>query len=191
MDANDKKLRLKATYRQLFKENRDFTSFHNVAIDSAYLNGTLSTRDLVCKMLCSDMYINYILSTNSNLRFVKLCFERVLGRTATQTETFQWSSLLASKGLEEFAENLTNCDEYDQAFGDHIVPYRRSERISSSAQGLPAFPKELSAKRYLGKGSTYQVPAEPIGNEMRRTIQWVVFLGAAGVLIILNLGLFS
>lgn len=159
--TEDKKNSLKAAYRQLFKENRDLDAFHNASVDSSYLNGQLTTRELICKLICSDMYINYILSVNSNYRFVELCFERVLGRSALQEEIFQWSSLLASEGLESFAKKLTSCDEYFAAFGNNRVPYRRSEKISPSLQGLPAFPKELSSKRYMGEGMINQYYPTP------------------------------
>ncbi len=176
IDDADRALSLKAAYRQLFKDNRDLDAFHSSTLDSAYLNGEINTRELVCKMLCSDMYVNYILSNNSNYRFVELCFERVLGRFATQAETFQWSSLIASEGLEAFAKKLTHSNEYNQAFGDDIVPHRRSEKMSSSDQGLPALPKELSAKRYQGEGLINQLTPTPYF--MDRTPAWAKKIGA-------------
>ena len=163
-DSDDQKLVLKGVYRQLFKENRDFDFFHNSRLDSQYLKGNLTVRDLVREFICSDMYTNYILAMNSNYRFVQLCFERVLGREATQLETYRWSSLLASEGLRNFAEQLTESDEYNAAFGDYIVPYRRSLNLSPSDQGLPALPKELSVKRYYGEGLyNQQFPGLPFG----------------------------
>lgn len=142
--------RLQAVYRQLFKENRDLDFFHTDRIDSAYLNGELTTRELVCELLQSEMYRDYILMVNSNYRFVALTFERVLGRDASGDEQRAWSSLLATKGLEGFAESLTSCDEYIAAYGDDSVPTRRSASLFSSRQCLPALPKEASAKRYQG-----------------------------------------
>ncbi|MEL7350612.1 MAG: phycobilisome rod-core linker polypeptide [Cyanobacteria bacterium P01_A01_bin.116] len=144
------KERLRAVYRQLFKENRDLDFFHNDHIDSAYLNGTLTTRELVCQLLQSAMYRDYILMVNSNYRFVALTFERVLGRTATDEEQRTWASLLATEGLSGFAEALTSCTEYLDAYGDNKIPTRRSEQLPSSRQSLPALPKEASEKRYQG-----------------------------------------
>ena len=151
-----KEISLKAAYKQLFKENRELDFHRNKSLESEYLNGRLTMRQLVAELICSDMYVNYILAVNSNYRFVDLCFEWVLGRKATQSEIFQWSSLLASEGLRSFAQKLTECDDYSEAFGDHVVPSRRSMQISSSSQGLPALPKELSAKRYTGNGNVEQ-----------------------------------
>lgn len=145
--------RLAAVYRQLFKENRDLDFFHNAKADSAYLNGQLTTRELVRDLIQSEMYRDYILMVNSNYRFVALTFERVLGRDATGDEQRSWASLLATEGLSGFANALTSCDEYQEAYGEDEVPARRSASLFSSRQCLPALPKEASAKRYKGDGS--------------------------------------
>ncbi|MEM7796847.1 MAG: phycobilisome rod-core linker polypeptide [Cyanobacteria bacterium P01_C01_bin.118] len=147
---------LQAVYRRLFKDNRNITFHHNASLDSAYLNGEITTQELVRELICSDMFVNYILATNSNYRFVQLCFERVLGRPAIQSEMFEWSSLLASEGIRTFAEQLTGSEEYMTAFGPYQVPGRRSIKLSSSDQDLPALPKELSIKRYQGPGNEAQ-----------------------------------
>ena len=117
--------------------------------DSSYPNGQLNNRELIGKLICSDAYIHYVLDVNSNYRFVDLCFERVLGRSALQTELYQWSSLLTSRELETFAQKLISCDEHLKAFGNDREPHRRSQTLSSSLQGLPAFAKEASTKRYI------------------------------------------
>lgn len=148
--------KLKSLYTQLFKENRDLDFHHNSSLDSAYLNGELTTRDMVAELICSDMYVNFILATNSNFRFVALCCERVLGRKASANECMKWSSLLATDGLKAFASTLTDSDEYTNAFGDHCVPGLRSMNLFSSNQNMPALPKELSIKRYMGDGNEAQ-----------------------------------
>ena len=148
--------KLKALYTQLFKENRDLDFHHNSSLDSAYLNGELTTREMVAELLCSDMYVNFILATNSNFRFVALCCERVLGRKASSEECMKWSSLLATDGLNAFATALTASEEYTNAFGEHGVPGLRSMSLFSSNQNMPALPKELSIKRYTGDGNEAQ-----------------------------------
>ena len=152
LPLGDRRGFLDATYRRLFKENRDLDFFRNEQLDSAYLNGELTTRQLVSQLLSSEMYQDYIFSVNSNFRFVALCFERVLGRPATDAETRIWSSLLATEGLQSFGEKLVNTDEYLAAFGEYNVPTRRSQKLSPSDQGLPALPAEASVKRYDGPG---------------------------------------
>lgn len=148
--------KLKALYKQLFKENRDLDFHHNDSLDSAYLNGEITTQEMVSELLCSDMYVNFILATNSNFRFVALCCERVLGRKASQKECMKWSSLLATEGLKAFAQALTHSEEYTHAFGVHGVPRLRSMALFSSNQNMPALPKELSIKRYTGDGNDAQ-----------------------------------
>ncbi|NEO56319.1 MAG: phycobilisome Linker polypeptide [Okeania sp. SIO3B5] len=166
-DYSDRPSCLKAIYRQLFKENRNFDFFHNSTLDSLFLAGELTTRDMICELLCSEMYRDYILEVNSNYHFISLCFERVLGRPPEDQEKYQWSSFLATEGLRAFAEKLTGSDEYIAAFGDNIVPSRRSLKLFSSDQNLPALPKEQSIQRYGGEGNTNQYRPHYYGSILR------------------------
>ncbi|MDJ0511631.1 MAG: phycobilisome rod-core linker polypeptide [Crocosphaera sp.] len=158
---------LNAIYRQLFKENRSLDFFYNLSLNSRFLNGELNTRQFVCELLCSEMYQDYILATNSNYHFVTLCFERVLGRPPEQQEKFQWSSFLATQGLRAFAENLTSTEEYLKEFGEDLIPTRRSLKLFSSDQNLPALPKEQSIKRYQGEGNINQFGPNYYGSVLR------------------------
>ena len=103
-DYADRSSCLQGIYRQLFKENRDLDFFHDSRLDSMYLSGHISTRQMVCELLASEMYRDYILEVNSNYHFVSLCFERVLGRPPEDQEKFEWSSFLATEGLNSFAQ---------------------------------------------------------------------------------------
>ena len=158
---------LNAIYRQLFKENRSLEFFYNPSLNSKFLNGELTTRQFICELICSEMYQDYILATNSNYHFVTLCFERVLGRPPEQAEKFQWSSFLATEGLRAFAENLTGSEEYLNQFGDDMVPTRRSLKLFSSDQNLPALPKEQSIKLYQGEGNINQFGPNYYGSTLR------------------------
>ena len=166
-DYADRTSCLQGIYRQLFKENRDLDFFHDSRLDSMYLSGHLSTRQMVSELLASEMYRDYILEVNSNYHFVTLCFERVLGRPPEKQEKFEWSSLLATEGLNNFAQKLTNSDEYTSAFGDEIVPMRRSMKLFSSDQNLPALPKEQSILRYTGPGNETQFRTHYQGSILR------------------------
>ncbi|MDJ1182515.1 phycobilisome rod-core linker polypeptide [Roseofilum casamattae] len=148
LESSERPERLNAVYRQLFKQNRDLDFFHNSQLDSMFLSGNLTARQLVCQLLSSEMYRDYILGVNSNYHFVSLCFERVLGRPPEQSEKYEWSSFLATQGLQAFAEELTGSDEYMAVFGEDEIPTRRSLKLFSSNQNLPALPKEQSIKRY-------------------------------------------
>ena len=53
-------------------------------------------------------------------------------------------------------KKLTDSDEYTSVFGDETVPTRRSLKLFSSDQNLPALPKEQSIQRYTGPGNQDQ-----------------------------------
>ena len=113
------------------------------------------------------MYRDYILGVNSNYHFVSLCFERVLGRPPEESEKYKWSSFLATEGLQAFAESLTGSDEYIRTFGEDEIPTRRSLKLFSSNQNLPALPKEQSIKRYMGEGNINQLAPSYFGSTLR------------------------
>ncbi|NEP14472.1 MAG: phycobilisome Linker polypeptide [Symploca sp. SIO2C1] len=163
-DYSERSSCLKGIYRQLFKENRNLDFFHDARLDSLFLGGYLTTRKMVCELLCSQMYQDYILEVNSNYHFVTLCFERVLGRPPEEQEKYQWSSLLATEGLRSFAEQLTGSNEYRAVFGEDTVPTRRSLKLFSSDQNLPALPKEQSIKLYTGPGNISQYDGHYYGS---------------------------
>ena len=156
LEAGDRPQTLNAIYKQLFKENRDLDFFRNEEIDSKFLSGATTTRETVRALICSEMYRDYILMTNSNYHFVTICFERILGRSPIEAETFKWSSLLASDGLVNFAQAFTSTDEYMSVFGEHKVPALRSGKLFSSNQNTPALPKAQSLQRYTGPGNETQ-----------------------------------
>ncbi|AFY37671.1 Phycobilisome linker polypeptide [[Leptolyngbya] sp. PCC 7376] len=155
-DNGDRKQALNSIYKQLFKENRNLEFFRNAEIDSKFLAGETSTRQTVCSLICSEMYQDYILMTNSNYHFVTICFERVLGRSPIQAEKLKWSSLLASEGLISFANKFTSTNEYMDVFGDDKIPALRSGKLFSSNQNTPALPKFQSIQRYTGPGNETQ-----------------------------------
>lgn len=155
-EAVDRPQALNSIYKQLFKENRNLDFFRNAEIDSKFLSGESTVRETVCALICSEMYQDYILMTNSNYHFVTICFERVLGRSPIQAETFKWSSLLAAEGLVSFAQKFTSSDEYMSVFGDDKVPALRSGKLFSSNQNTPALPKAQSLQRYTGPGNETQ-----------------------------------
>jgi len=166
-DYSERSSCLQGIYRQLFKENRNLDFFHNPKLDSLFLTGSLNTRQFICELLCSEMYRDYILEVNSNYHFVSLCFERVLGRPPEKQEKYQWSSLLATEGLRSFAEQLTGSNEYRAVFGEDTVPTRRSLKLFSSDQNLPALPKEQSIKLYTGPGNISQYSDHYYGSILR------------------------
>lgn len=115
-----------AAYRQIFSEQLILESNRQTALESQLRNRAISVREFVRGLGKSDVYRTLVADTNSNYRLVDLTFKRFLGRaTYSRDEQIAWSIVIATKGLHGFIDAVVNSDEYQQNFGDTIVPYQR------------------------------------------------------------------
>jgi phycobilisome rod-core linker protein len=72
----------------------------------------------------------------SHIRFVQICVQRILGRNVySDREKMAWSIVLATKGIKGFIDALLNSDEYQDNFGDNIVPYQRRRILPQRSKG--------------------------------------------------------
>jgi len=127
---------IQAAYRQIFNEQQMLSSNRLLPLESQLKIGQITVRDFVRGLLMSPVFRERNYATNNNYRFVKLCLQRVLGRTPySDREVLSWSILLATKGLGGFVEALLNSDEYLQNFGDTTVPYQRRRILPQRSQG--------------------------------------------------------
>ncbi|MEM9136619.1 MAG: phycobilisome rod-core linker polypeptide [Cyanobacteria bacterium P01_F01_bin.42] len=129
-----------AAYRQLFNEQHYTSSSRQVELESQLRNGQLSVRDFVRSLILSDHFRTRYYETNSNYRFVEICFQRVLGRDVeSEREKLAWSIILATKGIEGFARELVESEEYLNSFGDSILPFQRRRTLPQRSVGDVTF----------------------------------------------------
>jgi len=115
-----------AAYRQIFNEQQIIAHHRQLALESRLRSGHLTVRDFIRGLILSDSFRRLNYETNNNYRFVEMCIQRVLGRRVYHNrETLAWSIVLATRGLEGFADALLNTDEYLSQFGERTVPYQR------------------------------------------------------------------
>lgn len=119
---------LKATYRQIFE--RDISAFNTnvefTAIDSAFLSGEITVKQLVLKLGLSKLYAKEFYHLYPNTKVIELGTKHFLGRAPNnQAEIRFYNQILASKGLSTFVNVLVESQEYKAIFGSFIVPYRR------------------------------------------------------------------
>ncbi|ELR99587.1 phycobilisome rod-core linker polypeptide [Gloeocapsa sp. PCC 73106] len=125
-----------ACYRQIFNEQQILDFNRQLVLESQLKNGQLTIRDFIKGLLLSDVFRRSIYETNSNYRFVEICFQRVLGRPVyNKQEKLSWSIILATEGLTGFVDKLLYSDEYTSSFGDQIVPYQRRRILPQRSVG--------------------------------------------------------
>ncbi len=125
-----------AAYRQVFNEQQIIKAHRQLALESQLRHGQLTVRDFVRGLLLSDSFRRLNYDANNNYRFVEMCLQRVLGRSAyNQQEILSRSIVLATQGIEGFIDTLLTSEEYEESFGDSCVPYQRRRILPQRAQG--------------------------------------------------------
>lgn len=150
---------IKAAYRLIFNEQQLLNSSRQKFLESQLINQQITVRQFVKGLLLSDPFNRLNYQVNNNYRFVEICFQRVLGRrTYNEKEKLAWSIILATKGLEEFVNQLLNTQEYLDNFGDDILPYQRRRILPQRESG------ELPFARTPRYAEDYRTKLENLGN---------------------------
>lgn len=115
-----------ASYRQIYGEHLILESNRQPFLESQLRNRAISVREFIRGLGKSDVYRDLVAETNSNYRLVDITFKRFLGRSSYgKDEQIAQSIVIATKGLHGFIDSIVDSEEYEQAFGDDIVPYQR------------------------------------------------------------------
>nr|YP_009392443.1 phycobilisome rod-core linker polypeptide [Caloglossa monosticha]ARW61005.1 phycobilisome rod-core linker polypeptide [Caloglossa monosticha] len=129
-----------AAYRQIFSEHQILLNTRQIFLESQLRFNQIKVKDFIKGLLLSDVFrfLNY--DVNNNYRFAELCIQRALGRDVyNEREKLAFSVVIASKGLEFFIDLILNSEEYNNNFGDSIVPYQRRRIIAQRNKGEVPF----------------------------------------------------
>lgn len=114
---------IRAAYRQIFNEQQMIVCHAQPFLESQLRNGQITVRDFMRGLILSDNFRRLIYDCNTNYRVVQICIQRLLGREVYgDREKLSWSIVLATQGLQGFADALLASDEYLEQFGDDTVP---------------------------------------------------------------------
>ncbi|NJN49488.1 MAG: phycobilisome rod-core linker polypeptide CpcG [Alkalinema sp. RL_2_19] len=192
-----------AAYRQIFNEQQMTSSSRQAALESQLRNGQMTVRQFIAGLATSGIFRSRNFDTNNNYRFVQMCVQRILGREVyNDREKFAWSTLIATKGLNAFINELVNTDEYLANFGDNTVPYQRRRILPQQASGSITFAHmarydefyraNLPEPSSVGYGSAYrwawQTNPPPALRQAGAVIIWSGVAGIGLVLVAALLG---
>nr|YP_009397032.1 phycobilisome linker polypeptide [Spyridia filamentosa]ARW66218.1 phycobilisome linker polypeptide [Spyridia filamentosa] len=127
LSAEEKKITIKACYRQIFE--RDIDKAYNLKfsdLESQVKNGQLSIKEFIRFLGKSSVYRKQFYESFVNSRVVELAFRHFLGRGLSSKEEFQkYFGILSLRGLDGLIDALLNSIEYADYFGEETVPYLR------------------------------------------------------------------
>lgn len=166
-----------AAYRQVLGNEHLMVSDRLVEPESLLAQGIISVRDFVREIAMSDLYRQKFLYPNFHVRFIELNYKHLLGRAPyDQTEISYHLDLFLSQGYEAEIDAYIGSVEYENSFGDNIVPYHRDFQTDHAGQRTVGFSRLLqlysgyaSSDRAQGQGQPHltQVVAKklpaPIG----------------------------
>jgi phycocyanin-associated rod linker protein len=115
-----------AANRQVFGNDHLMASERLTSAESLLASGNISVRDFVRALAQSDLYRTKFFSTVPNTRFIELNFKHLLGRAPNdEAEIIEHLDRYIEHGYEAEINSYIDSSEYQDNFGESIVPYFR------------------------------------------------------------------
>ena len=123
---------IRAVYRQVLGNAYVMESERATIPESQFKRGELSVREFVRAVAKSDVYRSRFFDTCPRYRYSELTFKHLLGRAPDGLEEMRYhSTILDTQGFEADIDSYLDSDEYQNAFGESIVPYYRGYKTQA------------------------------------------------------------
>ena len=120
-----------AVYRQVLGNAYVMESERAVVPESQFRSGEYSVREFVRAVAKSDVYMSRF-SDCPRYRFVELNFRHLLGRAPNSYDEMKAHSAILDAGdFDAEIDSYLDSDEYQNVFGDNIVPYIRGYKTEA------------------------------------------------------------
>lgn len=124
---DDAKAVIRAVYRQVLGNDYVMASERLVGPESLLCNGSISVREFVRAVAKSALYKNKFLYNNFQTRVIELNYKHLLGRAPyDESEVIYHLDLYENQGFDADIDSYIDSVEYQENFGESIVPYYRS-----------------------------------------------------------------
>ena len=128
---------IRAIYRQVFGNAHIMESERLISLESQVKSGNLSVREFVRALGKSELYRSRFVENNPRYRSIELNFKHLLGRAPYDySETFHHSQILDQGGWDDEIDSYIDSNEYQDAFGENIVPYTRGYKTQTGQKLL-------------------------------------------------------
>ena len=118
---------IRAVYKQVLGNPHVMESERLVTAESQLADRSLSVREFVRAVAKSDFYKARYFESCGPYRTVELNFQHILGRAPeSQAEVSEHVRRCQEEGFEADIDSYVDSEEYQQAFGENVVPYSRN-----------------------------------------------------------------
>ncbi len=158
LSPDDREDIINAVYRQVLGNAYVMESERLVVAESQFKLGEYSVREFVRAVAQSELYRTRFFESCPRYRYSELNFRHLLGRAPNNYDEMKFhSNVLDAEGFEADIDTYINSDEYQNTFGENIVPYIRgykSEASQSMVEFTHLFELVRGASSSSLKGST-------------------------------------
>ncbi|HEY9647147.1 MAG TPA: phycobilisome linker polypeptide [Chroococcidiopsis sp.] len=115
-----------AIYRQVLGNDYILQAERLIGLESLLLNRGITVQEFVRQLAKSDLYKSKFFSNTFHTRFTELNYKHLLGRAPyDESEVTYHLDLYQTQGYDADIDAYIDSAEYQNSFGDHIVPYYR------------------------------------------------------------------
>lgn len=115
-----------AAYRQVFGNDHLMESERLTSAESLLQQGHIRVRDFIRALALSELYKQKFFHSTPQVRFIELNFKHLLGRAPyDESEISEHVNLYTQQGYDTEIDSYLDSLEYQENFGDHVVPYYR------------------------------------------------------------------
>ncbi len=126
-DDESLKIALNASYRQIYGNLQPMESERPIELERRLRNGDYPIREFIRKLAQTPFYKKHYFENISQKQSISLNHIHILGRNLKNHEELLFHiKLLNSESFEAHIDSLIDSFEYQQCFGEDIVPYPKN-----------------------------------------------------------------
>jgi hypothetical protein len=159
----DKTTIIRTVYQQVLGRQYIMESERLEGAESLFRNGYLSVREFVRVVAKSGLYRSKFFENCNPYHFIELNFKHLLGRAPqNKAEMLHHFTILQEEGVEAEIDSYIDSAEYQERFGEEVVPYLTGWDYSAGQQG-----RQFSWLMQLARGAAASVKGDTAGTNFR------------------------
>jgi phycocyanin-associated rod linker protein len=162
---------IQAVYRQVLGNEHVMACERLTSAESLLRGGEITVKDFIRTIALSELYKQKFFHCNPQNRFIELNYKHLLGRSVyDQTEIAYHTALYGEQGYEAEINSYIDSPEYQENFGESIVPYyrgftsQRSQKTVGFSRLFQLYRGYASSDRAQGNGKQAKLVREVAQN---------------------------
>lgn len=159
----DKSTIIRTVYQQVLGRQYIMESERLTGAESLFRNGYLSVREFVRAVAKSGLYRAKFFENCNPYHFIELNFKHLLGRAPqNKAEMLHHFTIMQEQGVDAEIDSYIDSAEYQERFGEEVVPYLTGWDYSAGQQG-----RQFSWLMQLARGAAASVKGDTAGTNFR------------------------